>query len=869
MLKLFTSKVTFDLEEYVDESHGGNIAFVLDGFDEFPYELRKDSFITYLIKGKDNFNMNLFHNSTVIVTSRPTATLFLHRLVNRRIEILGFPKEEREKYISLSLGNSHDKIEELGKYLKQHPIINSLCYIPLHLAILVYLFLQNSLPETLTEMNESFIINTIYRYLERNNLSQPGIVKELKDLPKDIIKFVYNMSQLAFEGLQNNQLVFTYEEIKMVCPEVDNVPGAINGFGLLQAVQHYPRKGAGRTTSVSFLHFTMQEYLAAFHVSTLPSGRQSLLMKKTFWDGQFNFMWMMYVGIVGIKSGAFASFIASGDNSGTFYKDKRKSLHLFQCYMEAKSNVEMPKQISSIFTDGKIILTGVTLLSHHISSLIFFMSASSTQKWKVLRLDGCNLGDIGMNNLLEHVMKDDESMSTLEYVDLSENISSPWGVYCAIIRHCCVNSLTLCGDEEMNEYVREIADSLQANNTLCSLTLCRIGRIGAWSIKCILESVDNTTLSEINLSWGSNARGTKILCTQKLHSKVVAINILYDDYHESLPKSINLSKRNINDDALCVIALGLYKNTTVEKLILSDNKITKLGGSAIIDSLRDNTTLKELNLSQNEISSMGMMEISQCITHTISLEYVDLHGNKSSPWGVYCAIIRHCYVNSLTLFGDEEMNEYVREIANSLQANNTLCSLTLCRIGRIGAWSIKCILESVDNTTLSEINLSWGSNARGTKILCTQKLHSKVVAINILYDDYHESLPKSINLSKRNINDDALCVIALGLYKNTTVEKLNLSDNKITELGGFAIIDSLRDNITLKELNLSHNGINSIGMIEISQCITHTVSLEYVDLSINWSSPWGVYCAIIRHCCANSLTLCGDEEMAQYVKEIT
>ena len=431
ILRLLFHENIDDLKEYVTKSNGVDIAFVFDGFDEYPVALQKQSFITDLIKGENDGKF--FLSSAVIVTSRPTATLFLHHEVDRRIEILGFPKEERKKYISLSLSNSFDKIQDLNKYLKQHPIIDKLCYIPLHLAILIYIFQQGSLPETLTEMNELFIINTVYRHLERNELNPPGIVKKLRDFPANIFNFIYRLSQLAFEGLKNNQLVFGLDEIKKVCPEVDEIPGAINGFGLLQAVQHYPQRGAGRTTSVNFLHFTMQEYLAALHVSILSSYNQLLLMNKTFWDSQFNFMWMMYVGIIGVKSYTFVSFIGkshsntnkSHSNLNKIYDDKRKCLHLFQCYMEAKSDA-MPKAISSIFVDGNITLNGITLLPHHILSLMYFMSMSTLHQWKILSLGECYLRDTGMNSLLEHVIKNDENTSTLEYVDLSRNKASPW-----------------------------------------------------------------------------------------------------------------------------------------------------------------------------------------------------------------------------------------------------------------------------------------------------------------------------------------------------------------------------------------------------------------------------------------------------------
>ena len=97
-----------------------------------------------------------------------------------------------------------------------------------------------------------------------------------------------------------------------MCPDINDTPGAINGFGLLQTVQHYPQEGAGETASFNFLHYTMQEFLAAFHVSTLSDEEQSSLMEETFWSERFNFMWMMYVGIVGTQSKLFNDFISQG-----------------------------------------------------------------------------------------------------------------------------------------------------------------------------------------------------------------------------------------------------------------------------------------------------------------------------------------------------------------------------------------------------------------------------------------------------------------------------------------------------------------------------------------------------------------------------
>ena len=65
----------------------------------------------------------------------------------------------------------------------------------------------------------------------------------------------------------------------------------------------------------------MQEFLAAYYISTLSSEEQLSLIEKTFWNQYYEFMWMMYVGIVGINSDVFLRFINS-ENLSDIQKDK-------------------------------------------------------------------------------------------------------------------------------------------------------------------------------------------------------------------------------------------------------------------------------------------------------------------------------------------------------------------------------------------------------------------------------------------------------------------------------------------------------------------------------------------------------------------
>ena len=90
LLQIFTgNEVPYDLENYILGAGGENIAFVFDGINEYPSPLQKsNTLIMQIIKGE------VFQQSTVVVTSRPTTTVFLHSIFDRRIEILGLPKNE-------------------------------------------------------------------------------------------------------------------------------------------------------------------------------------------------------------------------------------------------------------------------------------------------------------------------------------------------------------------------------------------------------------------------------------------------------------------------------------------------------------------------------------------------------------------------------------------------------------------------------------------------------------------------------------------------------------------------------------------------------------------------------------------------------
>ena len=739
------------VHDYIFQCSGQNVAFLLDGFDEYPSSLRSNSIILNIIKHK------ILPKSTVVVTSRPVATAALHNLVGRRIEILGFAEDDRKKYISGTLKGSPVKEEKLYEYLKLHPTINALCFVPLHLAILLYLFQKDSLPKTLTEMNESFILHTIYRYIERNpsEYKLSDAVEKLVELPESILDVVYKLCALAFEGLQKNQLVFPHKEIKAIFPGESK---DVNRFGLLQAVEHYPSsKAVGTTTSFNFLHYTMQEFLAALHVSTLPGENQSSLMRKTFWDERYSFMWIMYIGLEGTKSEIFTNFISKGNkykNGGvkllhSIKDNKIKLLHLFQCYSEDKSGVKIPYAITSMFKYGKIKFNE-TLLPHHISSLTVFLSHVKVHL-SVLELNNCHLGDNGMIILKQFITSNKTLASSIGLINLLGNDVSPWGVYCATIEHCSVNNLIMFGDDGIEEYIKEIGNSLQNNKTLQCLTLYNIGENGQKSIQTVLASSCSRllTLKEIKLSWlNLDNRNSNVLLHTTLplsnqlednyFSKEIAVDILWDGMSYSQLDSLDLSDKLCSNDMLSFIVFGLHNNKTVSKLDLSNNSkflSNKEEITEVCNCVKNNRMLQELSLSSNNI------------------------GNK------------------------------IQVVAEALQANETLQKLDI---------SNNCIsdddltspnfIESEVKDTEQELDMS----------MCPTFNMTAIFQI------------KMLNIASNNISPTVLS----GLIKNNSILKeLNISESSITTTGAKIIAEAIKVESALQTLDISKNYITSDGLL--------------------------------------------------------
>ena len=751
----------------------------------------------------------------VVITSRPTASLLLRHLVDQRIEIIGLAKKEQEQYISESLKGSPTIKIKLQDYLKQHPTINSLLYVPLHLAILMYLFKQDCLPETLTELNEFFIVHTIYQHLTKQRQLSFMKIDKITDLPEPELTIVCQLSKLAYKGLCNSQLVFTYDEIKKVCPKVDETPGAINGFGLLQTVACYHRKGAGKVFSLNFLHFTMQEYLAALHVSTLPSEEQSSLIENVFWYERYSFMWIMYVGIVGSLSTTFIDTISDPSYLCNLHKVAvKRHLFLFQCYLERKDNF-LPKALTSIFSDGNIDLSNVTLLPHHIMSLTVFMMRSTTQ-WKSLNLNNCSMGSNAMSILANFYVDFKERVVTIKYLNLKNNIlTSLWGTYTVTNQDyskllLSVEDLDISCNLLCDKVIFSLSECLKINSALCKLDLAYINITdeGAKTIAVAIQV--NTTLQELNISRNKiTDKGAK--------SFVEAIQV-----NKTLQK-LNISKNWISKEGVMRIVEACTINRTLHRLACTHNNLSKSELAAINEYIRKENAVQIFDASWNSISIKG----SQLAIKT-TFQLLDVTIQQKSQLAN-----DHYFSSQEEIWFLDEITElkYRREFLQCEHLNVALANLS----------------------DMAQIDIIYGCvkvNKKLTEVhLCSSQITSEGIKVLIQAVEVSKAL-KNLDISSNAISDDGVFFISKFLKINSTLCKLNLSGNKIRDEGTKILSEAIQLNTTLQNLNITRNLITNEGAKRFSKAIQVNKTLQELNISKNWISKEGVM-RIVEACTIN------------------
>ena len=255
-----------DLFTYVCNNQE-KVLLVFDGYDEYRTgsvaEAQFGPRITSPIC--EIFHRNVLRGCTVLVTTRSSRADELQGSADKHAVITGFDEEDKLDFMSKVLDNS-SKVTELDLFL-QTKEVSDLARVPLLNLFFCLLFKQEK--ENMMELGKrkTPLYGAIIRYIlqHSNKRRSPAKVSKVKE--EDYQEILTEIGKVALESLLKGSQVFEYGQLSEKVRGEESVM-----VGLLQLSEN--DASLEPTEIVSFIHKSIQEYLAAWFIANrcVPEG---------------------------------------------------------------------------------------------------------------------------------------------------------------------------------------------------------------------------------------------------------------------------------------------------------------------------------------------------------------------------------------------------------------------------------------------------------------------------------------------------------------------------------------------------------------------------------------------------------------------
>ena len=500
-----------EIVKFAQDHSGEGLCFVLDGLDEYRPRSKDNTFIFRLIKRE------LLPKAVVIVASRPAATAKLRSIATKRVEVLGFLKEQIYQYVEnykFSSEKENSKRADLHRYLDEHPNVHDMCYLPIHCAMVCFLFdiTGSRLPHTETEMYTEFTKHTLLRTLTRSGVDSLNSPEDLPSKEKEIFR---QICKLGFKKTIASKQVMKKSELDFF---MDLTSGS-ESLGLI-TVDRMASK-CGFDNLYSFLHLTFQEYLAAYHISKLAEDDQLKLISKYGKSKCMYVVWKFFCGLVEFQESIvhiFDRILASKS------KLLKGDLYSVQCAFESQQAIACDSVVR--FGEcGTLSFVNVSITPSDFAAIVYVIT-NTTAPINMVVFERCDISTPEKNSEgLKYSLKV-QTLKLISYV----------GQYASILE-CCLGlkALEVTDSRISSDGWKAIVDCLKHWPDLQTLELWHniIGDDGARAVADGLKHCPN--LQTLDLGWnrigddGAKALADGLKHCPNLQTLYLERNIFGDD----------------------------------------------------------------------------------------------------------------------------------------------------------------------------------------------------------------------------------------------------------------------------------------------------------------------------------------------------
>ena len=762
LLEILDDDIKEDVYKEIVKCKGKKICFILDGFDELPYKYRRyDSLFSRNLKMK-------LTECTLIYTSRPGVRpeIVKNQWSDRGVIFIdGFQTQSIDRYISSAFEkteNGKELSDTLKLQLCSNPMVESILHVPINLSIVCLIFFHFSkLPETLTELYTLLCLRLILRHIitRTPNVEEIESLFSLNDLPKDSFEQFFQLCLLAYQGMKSKSITFRNNDLPP------------NGcLGLLRVTSFISVHG--REKSFSFLHFTLQEFCAAWHISKLPTEEQLNLLEKYYNDDHFKMVWRFYSGITQLKDKKLLNFMLpykQVKSRNTKAKIIKLLYHLYEAHNEEACQIVGDHYDGTFvnfypdylhfatysYGNHQILLQAFRYFLIHYKGMLKFINVTT---WPITDREVTVI----INSLKERLKLQKDAISTTENLVLKVSLGFNSALSDSLLTsqsYSCFAKL-LAQQYPIAEFYIDNGKHFHWNKNACDLTMSifkvmlmqskTLRVLDIYGIKMdpedaiFLPQCRNTVLQDLRL------RNCKL-------DPVVADKIGEMLAYNTSIISIDLSYNSICDEGVERIVYRLQNGNVLQYISLCGNKITAVGIEYLSKLLKTNTTITSLDLSHNRLEY-------KCVCHflnslSIAMKYIGLYGY---PFAVE-AIAATNAVDKVKSFG-AVCNDLHKSFTSILSFSNILSSMPQLEVNitRQGWNEHSLLINAISNknTQIRKLKIHYDYFVLNEKM-------AKELSVGLKNNEMLEEL--TISMEKQTAGDMSLMRL---LISETSIKKI-------------------------------------------------------------------------------------------------
>ncbi|XP_026121048.1 NACHT, LRR and PYD domains-containing protein 3-like [Carassius auratus] len=782
------------------------VVFIFDGLDESRITLMFSDaqevcdvtetssvavLMSKLMKGE------LLPSALIWITSRPAAanqipSKYIHRLT----EIQGFTEPQKEEYFRKRISDEH-QASRIISHIRRARSLHIMCHIPVFCWISSTVFqklleedLRAEIPQTLTEMYIHFLLTQINMRKQKYEERDPE-----KLLPSNR-EVIVKLAEVAFKQLMKGNVMFYEEDLiesGIHITDASVYSGICTEIFKQESVIHQRKV-------YSFIHLTVQEFLAAFCVFFCYLMKNKEPVHKFSYD-QVSLCDLLTSAVdkaVGSKNGHLDLFLRF--LLGVSLESNQR---LLQDLMTHTENSSETIRETTLYIKMKIRNDGVDDYFKHPplsvgESINLFLCLLEVKDQTLFReiqefvksdKHSEKLSPAQCSTISYMLQMSEETLDELNTKKYNTSAEGRRRLIPAVIN--CRKAL-FSGCNLTGQCCESLSSALQSSNCVLRELDLRNNDLQDSGVKIISDGLksQNCQLQKLSLA-GCNLTGQ---CCESLSSSLQSSNCVL--------RELDLSNNDLQDSGVKIISDGLKsQNCQLQKLSLAGCNLTAQCCESLSSALQSsNCVLRELDLRNNHLQDSGVKIISD--------------GLKS----------QNCQLQKLSLAVCNLTAQCCESLSSALQSSNCVLRELDLRNNDLQDSGVKIISDGLksQNCQLQKLSLA-GCKLTGQ---CCESLSSALQSSNCVL--------RELDLSNNDLQDSGVKIISDGLKsQKCQLQKLSLAGCKLTAQCCESLSSSLQSsNCVLRELDLSNNHLRDSGVKIISDGLkSQNCQLQILRLS--------------------------------------